>query len=84
MLCNGIESKTLRDRWQPRTILAEANSIGTPNIEQLQRDGLRVLPFTATNASKAIIIEAYALAFEQRQIEIIDNQTQIDELGGYG
>ena len=34
-------------------------------IEQLTRDGLRIQPFNTTNASKVLVIEALALAFER-------------------
>jgi hypothetical protein len=48
------------------------HTIGQPIIEQLSRDGLRIRPFTTTNASKAIAVEALALAFERREIRIRD------------
>ena len=53
--------KALADLWQPSQIVAEQNSIGQPVIEQLTREGLRIQPFTTTNASKAQAIEALAL-----------------------
>jgi len=52
-------------------IVAEANSIGTPIIEALQRDGLPVEPFVTTNASKAVVIDALALAFERKTIRLL-------------
>jgi hypothetical protein len=75
--------QALTQIWRPVTILAEANSIGTPIIEQLQRDGLPVQPFTTSNASKAQIIEGLALAFERAQIDLIDDATQTMELESY-
>ncbi|NJO07172.1 MAG: hypothetical protein HC876_17570 [Chloroflexaceae bacterium] len=66
--------------WQPHTILAEANSIGIPIIEQLQRKGLPVRPFNTTNASKQRIIDALALAFEQERIRIPDDPVLVGEL----
>ena len=41
---------------------------------------LPVTSFTTTNATKATIIEALQLAFEQDEIRIPDNDTLIDEL----
>jgi hypothetical protein len=71
------------EAWRPVTILAESNSIGTPIIEQLQRDGLPVQPFVTSNASKAQIIEGLALALERAQIDLLDDATQTMELESY-
>lgn len=65
------------------TILAESNSIGAPVIEQLVREGLRVVPFSTTNATKAQIVDALALAFEQRTIKILPDPVLIAELEAY-
>lgn len=58
----------LWERWRCTSILAERNSIGEPNIEELQRDGLPVMGFQTTNTSKATAIEALALAIENGRI----------------
>jgi hypothetical protein len=63
--------------------MAESNSMGEPIIEQLQRDGLPVRGFATTNATKAQIIEALALAFEQGAITILNDPTLIGELQAY-
>jgi len=65
--------QALYDRWRPSRIIAEQNSIGQPIIEELQRAGLPVQPFTTANASKAAIIEGLALAFEQGSISIVND-----------
>jgi len=75
--------KALAEQWQPSQIIAEQNSIGQPVIEQLTRDGLRIQPFTTTNASKAQAIEALALAFERRDIRILNDPTLVSELLAY-
>lgn len=71
-------------RFGNPTIIAESNAMGEPIIEQLQRDGLTVIPFNTTNATKAVIIEALALAFERREIGIIADDILINELESYG
>ena len=73
----------LHDRFRPSAIIAEANSIGQPLIEQLQRQGLPVVPFTTTNASKQIMVDALALAFENRSLTIIPDPVLIAELQAY-
>ena len=75
--------RALRDRWRPEEIIAEHNSIGQPIIEQLTRDGIRVQPFTTTNASKAKAIEALALAFERGDIGILNDPVLVGELVAY-
>jgi len=75
--------QALYERWRPQTIIAECNSIGTPIIEELQRTGLPVTPFTTSNASKAQIVEALALAFEQRTIQILPDPVLLAELAAF-
>ena len=75
--------RALSECWQPRQIIAEQNSIGQPVIEQLTRDGLRIQPFTTTNASKALVIEALALAFERGDIRILNDPVLVSELVAY-
>ena len=75
--------QALCERWKPDVIIAEANSIGGPVIEQLQREGLPVQAFTTTNASKATVIEALALAFERDDIRILPDPSLLRELQAY-
>ena len=73
----------LYERFRPRAIVAEANSMGQPLIEQLQAAGLPVVPFTTTAASKQIAVDALALAFERGSIRIIPDPVLIAELQAY-
>jgi hypothetical protein len=75
--------KALAEQWQPKQIIAEQNSVGQPIIEQLNRDGLHIQPFTTTNASKAQAIEAPALAFERGDIRILNDPVLVSELVAY-
>lgn len=72
--------RVLAERFAPIAIIAERNNIGEPLIEQLQRDGLPVQPFTTTNASKMRIIDALALAFERQEIRILPDPVLLGEL----
>lgn len=69
--------------WQPEAIWAEANSIGGPNIEALQAEGLPVIPFTTTASSKGPLIEALALALERGELAILPDPALLSELGAY-
>jgi phage FluMu gp28-like protein len=75
--------KAVSERWQPAAIWAEANSIGSPNIEALQNEGLPVRSFTMTAQSKAPLIEALALALERREIALLPDETLLGELIAY-
>jgi phage FluMu gp28-like protein len=75
--------QALYERHGRPTIIAEANSMGGPVIEQLQRDGLKVKPFMTTNASKAEAIEALALAFERGEIRIPNDPVLLGELAAF-
>lgn len=73
----------LNDRYKPFEIIAESNAMGEPIIEQLQMDGLPVTAFNTTNATKAAAIEALALAFEKREIAILNDDILIGELQAF-
>jgi hypothetical protein len=73
----------LAEKFNRATVLVETNSIGQPQLEDLQRQGLPVTGFITTNASKAQIIDALALAFEQGKISIVDDPALITELLAY-
>jgi hypothetical protein len=71
------------ERYGRGPIVAEANAMGGPVVEQLAREGLPVQPFTTTNASKMAIIDALALAFERREIGIPDAPWLVAELEAF-
>lgn len=75
--------EALAQRYRATAIIAERNSMGEPLVEQLQRAGLPVMPFTTTNATKTQIIDALALAFERNEIEIFNDPTLVGELQSY-
>ena len=57
--------------------------MGEPLIEQLQKMGMPVAPFTMTAPTKKALIEELALGFEQGTIRIINDPTLIGELQAY-
>ena len=57
--------------------------MGGPLVEALQRMDLPVQPFTTTNATKASIVDALALAFERGDIRIPNDATLIAELQAF-
>jgi len=69
--------------WQPDAIWAEANSIGAPNIEALQAEGLPVHAFTTTATNKGPLIEALALALERAELALLRDTVLVEELAAY-
>ena len=69
-----------------RNILCECNSLGKPLTELLRnkinKSGL-VQDWTTTNESKARLVSQLQVAFEQKQITLLDNDKQTAELSMY-
>lgn len=75
--------KALYERWRPQAILCELNSIGQPNFEMLQRDGLPVEGFTTTASTKPPLIENLALALERTEWQFQQDAVWTLELEAY-
>lgn len=75
--------KALVDRYKPQRIIAEENAMGSPNIEALQHEGMKVRPFATTSASKPPLIESLALAFEREELHIVNDPVLVSELQAY-
>jgi phage terminase large subunit-like protein len=69
--------------WHVSLVIAEANSVGSPNIEALRQAGLPVTSFTMTSRSKTPLIDALALAIETRQLRLLRDETLLNELAAY-
>lgn len=87
---NQISWETQRGRivelfrkWRPQVIVAESNSMGGPNIEALQNEGLPIRPFETTAKSKAPLIEAYVLAIERGEIILLNDPNLRSEHDAY-
>ena len=78
-----IRLKALAQRFNDAVILAETNSIGQPQLEELQAMGLAVQGFQTTNATKQEVISALQLAFEQKSIKILNDAIVTSELMAY-
>ena len=73
---------------QTEVIQPELNSIGTPYTDMLKQGissslASKVHGFTTTNQSKNDLVAQLQVAFEQRNIEILDDERQLLELGAY-
>jgi hypothetical protein len=75
--------RALFEQYNKARIIAEYNSMGGPLVEQLQREGLPVTSFVTTSASKHEIITALELAFDKREITILNDPILCAELNAY-
>lgn len=73
----------LYKRYRPRTLICEANSMGMPLLEVLARANLPVTPWTATNATKARVVENLSLAIERHELGLLNDPVQVGELLAY-
>lgn len=74
---------SLAASWQVQQTLAEANSIGGPNIEALHEEGLRIAGFETTASSKPPLIKALVLAFERAEYQWLNVPAATAELEAY-
>lgn len=75
--------RALFDVWKPSEINVEHNSIGGPNFEELQRDGLPVFAFETTARSKPQLIENLALSLEKAEYQFQEDPIWTAELEAY-
>lgn len=75
--------KTTLSEWGVEDALLESNSIGSPNLEALQEEGLPVRGFETTAKTKAPLIQSLALAFEQLEWRWLDEPVATSELIAY-
>ncbi len=70
-------------RWNAAAILAEANAMGEPNVEALQREGLPVSGFVTTAVSKPPLIEGLVAAIENADLLLLPDPVLLGELASY-
>lgn len=75
--------RALYEKWGPSYILAEANAMGDPIIDVLQREKLPVLPFQTTASTKPPLIENLALTFERGEWQFQADPIWTSELEAY-
>jgi len=75
--------RRLYDDWKVSLVLAEENSIGSPNIEALQSEGLCVQGFQTTAQSKPPLIQSLALALERGEARWLAHPVATAELTAY-
>lgn len=62
-------------KWNECDVLAEWNSIGDPNIEELRKMGVRVTAFKTTAQSKPPLIQGYYVALHEGGLRLLPDPT---------
>jgi hypothetical protein len=75
--------QALAEKWSAFDILAESNSMGEPNIEDMQFAGMPVRGFATTASSKPPLIESLVLAFEREEVQFIADPVGTSELEAF-
>ncbi|MGB7925574.1 MAG: terminase family protein [Pyrinomonadaceae bacterium] len=70
-------------KWGIGFGLMETNSIGSPNLEALQSEGLPLAGFETTAQSKSPLIQSLALTLENEPFEFVDDPQGTIELESY-
>jgi hypothetical protein len=73
----------LYKKWDVTFGLMETNSIGSPNLEELQREGLRLSGFETTAQTKPPLIQSLALTLEKEPFLFVDDPQGTIELESY-
>lgn len=73
----------LARKWNNAKVIAEANSIGTPNIEELRRAGVRVKAFQTTAKSKPPLIQGLHYALHDGGLTIWEDSILRHELRAF-
>lgn len=71
------------NKWNVRQSLVETNSIGGPNLEELQRTGVPARGFQTTAQTKGPLILSLALCFEKEEMKFINDAVATRELEAY-
>lgn len=70
----------LYNQWRPVTVISEASSGGVVLNEQLAQAGMPVQPFQTTASTKPQIINSLALAFDKRELQVLNDPVLVSEL----
>lgn len=72
--------KALSDRYNRARCVVDATGVGDPNVEELERDGVRVDPFLFTGPSKRDLVERLIVDIEQGRVTFPRIEALVAEL----
>jgi phage terminase large subunit-like protein len=72
------------NKWKPKSVIAEENSLGDVLIEQFQTEfDVHLEPYYMTNKTKALVIDKLVLNIETEKLKLLKEPVQIRELQGF-
>ena len=75
--------RAIVERRGVQSVMVETNSIGSPNLEALQREGMNVRGFETTGSTKPPLIQSLALALEREECRFLPDPVGRVELLSY-
>ena len=75
--------KAIVERWGVQSVMVETNSIGSPNLEALQQEGMSVRGFETTGSTKPPLIQSLALCLEREECRFLPDPVGRVELLSY-
>ena len=75
--------RAIADWWTVASTIVETNSIGSPNLEALQQEGMAVRGFETTAQSKPPLIQSLALCLEREECHFLPDPVGRVELLSY-
>ena len=75
--------KAVVDRFAPVAVVSEVNNMGGPLSELLRNDGLPIVEFTSTNATKLLLVDSLSLSLERQAITLRPFEPLLQELESY-
>lgn len=75
--------RAIADRWIVASTIVETNSIGSPNLEALQQEGMAVRGFETTASTKPPLIQSLALCLEREECHFLPDPIGRVELLSY-
>jgi hypothetical protein len=76
-------------KWHVHTLVAEVNSMGSPNIEALREElaasrlSTTLMPFHTSHTSKTTILAELRLALEEQSLKLLPDPAQQHELASF-
>lgn len=70
-------------RYNVSAWVGEYNAMGGPQVEALQGEGLPIIAFTTTNATKQVVIDHLSLEIESGRLQLLNDPVLLGELRAF-
>lgn len=82
---NLQESKieAIYHKFNKPEVFIDATGVGDPIVENLERKGIKVVPYKFTSDSREQLLQNLSILIESERIRLLDNEVLKDELGSF-